>query len=282
MTSKSKSIGYGDVVSPDGGQVVAVETAAGRSAKASLIVHHAALEAPAHILHEHSAKFQALWLSPSGSLHAASNDGFHHTNASGKWTKTRVVAKGDALLSMGGVGDNHLLASSYSGRLFERVGTGDWQEVFIDGAKPAKNWFSSFTSTGPADVYAVASDAAVHFDGTSWRRIPSTDAYPKSIAAASPDEVYIASGLGLYRGNAREGFRLVATEKLQHVAVYQGVVFTAGYSSGIFRWDGSALVPSGAPEMSVTCLNAGSLLCATGMDDCIHVYDGKHWSTLQS
>lgn len=281
MVSKSKSIGYGDVVSPDGGQIAAVETAAGRSAKASLIVHHAAPTAPATILHQHNAKFQALWLSPSGHLHAASNDGFHHSNESGVWTKTRLV-KDEALLSIGGGDDSHLLASSFSGRLFERVGHAAWQEVLIEGAKPSNDWFSSFTSAGPTDVYAVSSDSALHFDGARWGPIASTDAYHKSIAAASSDEVYIASGLGLYRGNARVGFRLIAAGELQHVCVYQGAVFTAGYESGILRWDGRALVPSGAPAMTLTCLTAGSLLCATGMDDCIHLYDGTTWSTLRS
>ena len=230
-TKKRVEIGYGSVVCTPSGELFVVETSAGRSAKASLIVRHASPTAPAEIVHEHSAKFQSLWCSPSGVVHAASNDGFHHSNESGTWKKTRVT-KGDAFLSIGGSSDALLLASSYSGKLFARDAKG-WGEVLIDGTKPASDWFSSFAQSAHDDVYAASADALLHFDGVQWKKLASPDRYPKSVAVLSRDEVYLSTGLGLYRGNARDGFALVASEKLQYASAYQGTLFVAGYSSGI-------------------------------------------------
>jgi hypothetical protein len=156
-------ISFGAVTSDRDGKIYSVQSAAKRSKKPSLILACATLDDPGSIIHEHGKKLGDVWLSPAGHLHAVSEDGFHHTNATGSWTKTRIAR--DRLFTVWGFDEDHLFFGGNKGALFARRGG----VVAPISTELNDDWISAFDASGRDDIYAVGRSGLAHFDGAQWR-----------------------------------------------------------------------------------------------------------------
>lgn len=267
-------VSFGPSTSDASGRIVSIQSSNKRVKGASVIHVAASLDDAGAIVHEHGKKFHDLWLAPSGAIHAVSSDGFHHTNASGAWVKTRVV-KG-TLFAIWGITEDVVYATGDAGALFEIRGT----TVTPIANELATDWFMALAGTAPDDVYAVGRNGMLHFDGTAWRpltRFAGTHAGADGVACLSRDEVYVTTFQGLYAGNARDGFTRVLDRELQYLTRYGDAVYAASYGDGILRWANGAAKVLRA-DISITDLDGdGRYLCVTGMANAIHVFDGEAW-----
>lgn len=295
MTISKNTLQYGRVACSPEGVIFSAQSAAGRTKKAAVLVRYASAGSSGEIVYEHTSKFEALWVSRQGHCHAVSKDGFHHSNESGLWKKTKIAK--ESILGIGGV-DDSLYASAWAGQMYVR-NAGAWAEVLVGGERPGKDLFGSFAGSASDDVYAWSDSSLLHFDGREWKRQPVPVRGPGTIIALSRDEVVIVSHFGLARGNARHGFAVVATSpdadaplgemarvvgKLQHAALFRGELYVAGTGkngAAVFRWTGAELVPVPCPSPGVWSLAGGPLLCATGAHEGILTYDGASWSVTK-
>lgn len=278
---KPPRVSYGAVAADGKGVIHSVQSAAGRSDKASLILRYAsidALNAPGEIVHAHSAKFHRVAVAPDGVCHAVSQDGSWHSNAGGSWKSERLTKK--PLVAVAAESDL-VVASGDGPALFVRRG-GAWLEQETGLNAGGIEFFSSFAAYSTDDVYAAGTGGLAHFDGTKWSAL-THGAGPKSVVALSRDEVYVVDYSGLHRGNAKSGFSRIAEQKLQHACLYQGELYCAAYSGGVFRWRDDTLTLVSDAELAVADLvGSGKLLCAIdGMQQAVTLFDGKTWSTTR-
>lgn len=122
------------------------------------------------------------------------------------------------------------------------------------------------------DIYAVGSAAGRngfvwHYDGRGWAQLPLPDALPLNqdrdlpgffkVWGASPEDVWVVGDRGVVlRGNASDGFGIVATESEERLFTVHGgagrVMMVGGSGNGFaLEADGDALVPVTPPGASL-------------------------------
>lgn len=267
------TINYGPAISTPDGVIYSAQTSAKRSSKAWVLVRYRDLADAGEIIYEHGAVIETLWCSPDGHLHAMCRKGYHHTNESGAWKKTRVKqgARGGYLVWEHG----DRLFLGVDDELYERR-AGTYQLTLPGPSGSRLDFVSAMDASGDA-IYASRGDGTVHVLTDSWQpvQLPRTVG-PNSVACAG-DDVYVSSRLGLYRGRPPAMLGQVSETPLQYATRYAGDVIVANYSNGVYRVDGDALHPLGE-GFSVTWIDgSGAYLCSTGMAPEMQIFDGTTW-----
>lgn len=268
------TIKYGPVTSTTDGVIYSAQSSAGRASKAWVVVRYRDPGDAGEILYEDGAVLDSLWCSPEGALHAVCRKGFHHTNESGAWNKSRVKKGGRSGYLVWGHGGRLFVGAD--DELYERV-DGRY-ELSLAGVKGSSTDFVSAMDATSDAIYASRGDGTVHRLGDRWEPVAlPRNVGPNTVLAVSEQEIYVSTPLGLYRGGAAESCSLVNETKLQYGARFQGQVIVASYSGGVFRIDGDALEPVGE-GFSISWMDgAGAYLCTTGMAPEIRLFDGERW-----
>lgn len=270
-----KTISYGPTISTPEGTLYSAQSAAGRAAKAWVIVRYRDLDDPGEIIYEHGAVIQTLWHAPDGHLHAMCSKGFHHTNETGAWKKTRVK-QGDARgYLVWGHGERLFLG--VQDELHERRGKA--YEVRIPGVTGASTDFVSAMDATSEALYASRGDGQVlRSSGETWTPLHlPRPVGPNTVVCLAEDDVYVSTRLGLYRGAGTASLALVDETPQQYGARFGGKAYVASYGKGVHRVDGTKLEPI-AEGFSVTWMHGGAYLCITGMEPAIQIFDGTRWT----
>jgi hypothetical protein len=269
-----KEIKFGPVTSTADGVLYSAQSSAGRSKKKWLIVRCDDLDSEGEIIFEHNARIEGLCVSPGGVVHAVCNNGFHHHNESGAWSKKRVAKdrNGRRVALLG----QRLFISTTCGEVYERV-DGAYVCSLEQGEASGTEFVCSFDATDAA-IYAARDDGKLfRLAGGSWSQVEAPRLGPCSVLSPSEDEIIVSSYFGLFRGSSVGGLSRLLEQRLQYGARYREGLYVASYSGGISRVEGGSLELVGE-GFSVTCLDgAGAYLCATGMASEIQLYDGQRW-----
>jgi hypothetical protein len=241
-----------------------------RSAGETAIVRHTAQGAS--IAYETSDPLHGLWISPRGTIHAAGKK--LHDNARGTFASVKH-AVGECY-ALWGADDDHVYVGGDAGLQLRRGDT--WTEVAVDDAG-----IFALGGTGADDVYAGGDDGVLrHFDGVKWRKLKlKGTSFIQGIACASRDEVLVITVAGdyqVFRGNARDGFKVIEKGDDEAYGVAPGPTVHAGWK--LFRGGQEAaevdpkrlMVKSG--EFSTAMTSRGSRIVAGGISSVL-VDDGR-------
>lgn len=269
----AKTINYGPTISTPDGVIYSAQTSAGRTSKAWVIVRYRDLADAGEIIHEDGAVIERLWWSPKGHLHAMCRKGFHHTNESGAWKKTRVKKGNQSGYLVWGHGDRLFLG--VDDELYERRdGT---YELSLAGPSGRVTDFASAMDAAGGALYVSRCDGTVHRFVERWEPVKLPRRVGPNAVVCAGDDLYISTRIGLYRRRGGADVVQVSETPLQYGTPYAGQVIAANYSGGVYRVEGDSLHRFGE-GFSVTQLDgSGAYLCATGMAPEIQIFDGNRW-----
>ena len=182
----------------------------------------------------------------------------------------------------------------YKNGSFTRMVTGSFGRETVYGI-----WGSA-----PDDLYAVGGYAGrdgfiIHYDGTSWSRLPEPPGLALDVRGDIPgffkvwgrsaDEVYVVGGRGtLLRGNAKDGFTVLATTTTDSLFTVAGdadtVAICGGASNGIvLEGDGTSVAASeldSPPLLQGIAVSANEVVATGGFGTVLSSKNGGVWQDV--
>ncbi|WP_147312292.1 hypothetical protein [Thermomonospora umbrina] len=157
------------------------------------------------------------------------------------------------------------------GRLVALYGDGDRWRVAEGLPDVPQGKLLAVSGTSAHDVWAVGAEGRsgliVHFDGTSWRRVPcpSTRSPLSDVTAVAPDDAWCAGGGTVLRWNGRKwGNVKIPIDSANTVtAISSTDVWVGGGRGELAHYDGRRWTPTSAPDpLRDTAVWRGSAVAA--------------------
>src|SRR6266566_2191997 len=157
-------------------------------------------------------------------------------------------------------------------------------------APPGGPRFAAVWGSGPADVFAVASEATIwHYDGTSWGMQAIAPTFLNGVWGSAAVDVFTVGGSGTilhYDGTSWSAQASGTTQALYRMwGSARADMFAVGFGGTILHYDGSSWTPqaSGTTELVTNVWGSqGSNVFAVGYSGTILHYDGTSWSAQVS
>jgi hypothetical protein len=169
------------------------------------------------------------------------------------------------------------------------------QMVHYDGAHfttqsvPESFDANSLWASSDKDIWAVSLEDVVHYDGSTWSRVPVGKHTPYAVSGTGPKDVWIGEDAGAvahFDGHAVTQMPAATDQDLSAIWAFSpDLAYAVGLNGTIVRWDGTrwSLQEGGLPE-SIQAMwgDADDDVWACGTSGLILDWDGHGWSEVAS
>jgi hypothetical protein len=279
MSSTDKDEGWSWTLAPaipsDDGSVTVMVFAFDGEFPVSYINHHKTCNSKAKELYEVDEWISDLWMTPSGVLYAAGEEGKLHVRQLTKWNE--IQAPDDSQLSaVWSHGNSEVYVGNDEG-IF-RYENGAWRV----GASGYIGKIEAIRG-GCSGIYAVGTEGLLLHspDGEEWvREMLPTNVALNGLCIAESGVAYAVGNHGVLIEGTPGRWKLhQLSGDLMDISCFNGIIYV-GSDDGLFSFDGKRLnaVKTGMEVVSIR--TSDKYLCISG-ETSFHRFDGSAWSSYQ-
>jgi hypothetical protein len=180
------------------------------------------------------------------------------------WTQLTAPESDIWLMTAWASGKNDVFVGGEYGRVFHFNGT-QWSTM----NSGAKEWIRGLSGTAPDNVFAVADDGVMHYDGSAWSKISDTGA--RAVWAAEKNDAFAGTQRDLLRyadGVWETVYKGSYSADLSFSALWGSSpsdVWAVGQNGGIVHLDGSqGETTTGLPRLDAVWGDGSGNLVAAG------------------